>query len=246
MRSEAGGRYAHSFHAYFMRPGDAAAPVDIAITTPFDGRSFASREVTVRQNGQTILQMLVSFQRPEEGVRHQMAPPQRDGPEEARVAFGAWREERRRRGEPDLAARFHSLAIETAPIDPETLFGLRPGTPSAASWVRLRAPAPADPAIQRTLLAYVSDRMLLRASMLPHVAQSGTHFGFPGLRTTSLDHALWFHETPDLNDWLLFDTDSPWAGGARALNHGRFFTASGRLVASVTQENLLRVASERA
>src|SRR5207247_790163 len=133
-RREADGRHVHSFHAYFMRPGDGSAPVDIAVATPFDGRTFATRQVTSGQNGQVILEMLVSFQRPEEGVRHQVAPPLRDGPEEARAAFASWREDRCRRGEPDLAARFDSLAIESAPIDPETLFGLRPGAPSAASW----------------------------------------------------------------------------------------------------------------
>ncbi len=103
--------------------------------------------------------------------------------------------------------------------------------------MRLRHPAGAEPAVQRALLAYASDMMLLRTAMLPHGIRPFSR----GVQTASLDHAIWFHDTPDMDDWLLFETDSPWAGHARGLSQGHFFTAQGRLVASVAQESLMRM-----
>ena len=43
------------------------------------------------------------------------------------------------------------------------------------------------------------------------------------------------------DEWLLYATDSPWAGHARGFNRGQIFTRDGRLVASVAQEGLIRL-----
>ncbi|MCB2066076.1 MAG: thioesterase family protein, partial [Erythrobacter sp.] len=53
-------------------------------------------------------------------------------------------------------------------------------------------------------------------------------------------HAMWFHEPFAVDDWLLYSMDSPWAGHARGLSRGQIFTRDGRLVASVTQEGMIR------
>ena len=58
----------------------------------------------------------------------------------------------------------------------------------------------------------------------------------------SLDHSLWFHDALDLNDWLLYVKDTPVSHSNRGLNRGSFFDQEGRLVASVIQEGLMRVA----
>ncbi len=51
---------------------------------------------------------------------------------------------------------------------------------------------------------------------------------------------MWLHEDFRADDWLLYATDSPWAGHARGMNRGQIFTRDGRLVASVAQEGLIR------
>ncbi len=56
----------------------------------------------------------------------------------------------------------------------------------------------------------------------------------------SIDHALWFHRTFRVDEWLLYVMDSPTAQGGRGLSRGQFFDRGGRLVASVAQENLMR------
>ena len=60
------------------------------------------------------------------------------------------------------------------------------------------------------------------------------------LQSASLDHAIWLHDDFRCDDWMLYVTDSPWAGHARGFNRGRIYTRDGRLVASVAQEGLIR------
>ena len=106
----------------------------------------------------------------------------------------------------------------------------------AASWLRATGPLPDDPLIHQAILAYASDWGILSATLLPH----GRSVFDGTVQAASLDHAIWFHETPDFNQWHLFATDSPWAGHARGLNHGHFFDETGRMVATVSQESLMR------
>ena len=49
----------------------------------------------------------------------------------------------------------------------------------------------------------------------------------------SIDHAMWFHRSVRVDDWLLYAIDSPSASGARGFTRGSIFARDGRLVASV-------------
>jgi acyl-CoA thioesterase-2 len=72
--------------------------------------------------------------------------------------------------------------------------------------------------------------------MRPH----GVNWLTPGLQEASLDHAIWFHRPLNFNDWHLYAQDSTSASGARGFIRAQLFDQAGRLVASVTQEGLLR------
>jgi len=122
-------------------------------------------------------------------------------------------------------------------FDPRQLLAPEPRDPAQAIWFRLVAPIGDDPALHRAILAYASDFALLGTSTLPH----GINWLIHDMQTASLDHALWLHEPFRADEWLLYTTDSPWAGHARGFNRGRIFSADGRLVASVTQEGLIRL-----
>jgi len=56
----------------------------------------------------------------------------------------------------------------------------------------------------------------------------------------SLDHAMWFHRPARADEWVLVDTLSPFAGGARGFTRGQIFDRNRRLIASVAQEGLVR------
>jgi acyl-CoA thioesterase-2 len=103
-------------------------------------------------------------------------------------------------------------------------------------WFRVRGAVPDDPAIHTALLAYLSDMTLLNTALLVH----GLTIFDPKIQVASLDHALWIHGPLRVDEWLLYAQQSPWAGGARALTRGQIFTREGRLVASVSQEGLVR------
>jgi acyl-CoA thioesterase-2 len=57
----------------------------------------------------------------------------------------------------------------------------------------------------------------------------------------SLDHAMWFHRPFRADDWLLYVSSSSSASGGRGLATGQFYSRDGRLVASVTQEGMIRL-----
>jgi acyl-CoA thioesterase-2 len=96
---------------------------------------------------------------------------------------------------------------------------------------------PDDRALHQNLLAYVSDFELLATSTLPH----GLSFTRGNLIMASLDHALWFHREFRMDQWLLYSMDSPNASGARGFARGQLFTTGGDLVASTSQEGLIRL-----
>ena len=75
---------------------------------------------------------------------------------------------------------------------------------------------------------------------MPH----GLPFGQGRVLMASLDHAMWFHRPARIDDWLLYAMDSPNASGARGFARGQFFSQDGKLVASTSQEGLVRVLSE--
>ena len=56
----------------------------------------------------------------------------------------------------------------------------------------------------------------------------------------SLDHALWFHRNFKIDEWLLYAIESPSASNARGFSRGSIFDQNGVMVASVTQEGLMR------
>ncbi|XNM65336.1 acyl-CoA thioesterase domain-containing protein [Escherichia coli] len=65
----------HSFHSYFLRPGDSQKPIIYDVEVLRDGNSFSARRVAAIQNGKPIFYMTASFQAPESGYEHQKTMP---------------------------------------------------------------------------------------------------------------------------------------------------------------------------
>jgi acyl-CoA thioesterase-2 len=235
-RSTEAPKVAHSLHAYFMRPGDEDHPIIFRVVRDFEGRSFATRRVIAMQRGKPILNMACSFQTPEEGLAHQEPMPDVPGPDDL-----ASERELRAEAAHKLPEKFHRMLlrprpIELRPVTPRNWIDTQPGEPVQHVWFRLCAPIGDDPAVHRAVLAYASDMGLLGTGMIPH----GVTWLSNKMQTASLDHALWLHEPFRADEWLLYSMDSPWSGHARAFNRGSVYTRDGRLVASATQEGLIR------
>ena len=52
---------------------------------------------------------------------------------------------------------------------------------------------------------------------------------------------MWFHKPFVTDEWMLYQQDSPFAGGARGFSRGTIFNTKGDLIASVAQEGLIRL-----
>ncbi|WP_029724202.1 acyl-CoA thioesterase [Sphingomonas sp. UNC305MFCol5.2] len=240
-RSVDGDKVAHSIHAYFMRPGDENYPIIYRVVRDFEGRSFANRRIVAMQKGQPILNMTASFQSPAEGLHHQDAMP--DVPDPDTLRSERELREQIRDQVPEKFRRFFLRArpIEIRPVNPRNWFAPDKMAPEQHSWFRVVAPLPDDLALHRAMLAYASDMTLLGTCLLPH----GVSWMTGEVQTASLDHAIWLHEPFRFDEWLLYTTDSPWAGHSRGFNRGKIYSRDGRLVASVAQEGLIRLRNDR-
>jgi len=230
-------RASHSLHAYFMRPGEEGLPIIYKVDNDYDGRSFATRRVIASQKGKPILSMLLSFHTQETGLEHQDPMPDVPPPDALISETDYWQQRAHKLPGGAIRHLLRPRPIEFRHIVPRSPFGGKPREPRHGSWFKAVAPLPDDAGLHRAILAYASDMTLLGTSSLPH----GISFMTPGLQSASLDHALWIHEPFRADEWLLYTTDSPWAGGARGFNRGQIFSQDGRLVASVAQEGLMRM-----
>jgi acyl-CoA thioesterase-2 len=127
--------------------------------------------------------------------------------------------------------------LDIRPLDSSDPYDPVRKGPRRRYWIRAIGEVGDDRLSHHALLAYASDYGLLGSALRPH----GLTVQSPEVMVASLDHAIWFHRTFRVDEWLLYDIESPYAGGARAFTRGAFYTRSGSLVASVAQEGLLRM-----
>jgi len=235
MRSVASDRQLHSMHSYFMRPVDIGAVVRYEVEKLRDGRGYSTRSVRGYQGGKTVFAAMGSFQVAEEGPEFQPEMPAAVEPESLRSAA-----EVLAGVEGDAAAYWsqgRSFDMRHVPgpvyveVEGEAL-------PQQAVWVKAfdRLPDGAD--LHRTALAYVCDYTILE----PILRTQGHYWAEPGLATASLDHSMWFHRDGRADEWVLYAQEAVSGQRNRGLATGRFFDRSGRLLATVAQEGMIRAA----
>ena len=232
------GRVAHSFHSYFLLPGDAKQPVVYDVEVVRDGKSFSARRVKAIQNGRNIFYMTASFQQPEEGMQHQYAEmPDVPAPEEVEPDIRMYE-----RNYDNIGRRMREALSYHRPIDIRTVDAVRSFTskndkPERYTWLRANEALGDSQAMHQAVLAYASDYHFLSTSLQPH----GVQITDRNLAIATIDHAMWFHRPINMNEWLLYSMESPASGGARGLVRGQLFNQQGELVASTMQEGLMRI-----
>ena len=231
-------RWAHSLHAYFLRSGKADSQVQYSVDNLRDGKSFSVRSVSARQNATTILTMSASFQKLESGLQHQIdcadlpsAPSQRDLQRTREIWQQLVADQQRSTPLPFVTL----FDLCTTERNPYMVYG--DGQPRAEFWIKNKIDLPDDQALQRAALAAASDMGVAFTSTAVH------KISLAKLQIASLDHALWLHGDVNLNQWHFVQTYSPFSGQGRGLNRALIYDSQGRLVASVAQENLLRIRS---
>lgn len=227
-------RRIHSMYSYFLEPGDPATPIRFEVDALRDGGSFSVRRVLATQGERTILAMTASFQEPQEGLAHQDRAPDAPAPDGLPTTAEV------------LAGIDHPVARYWAtqrPIDIRHVTDpiyIRPdgsGSETQMLWMRMLSPVRADPLMQDAILAFASDYTPFE----PILRRQGLTWVTPGLRMATINHAIWWHQHVSLGDWLLYVQRSPSASGGRGLTQGHLYAQDGSMVATVTQEGMIRV-----
>jgi acyl-CoA thioesterase-2 len=229
-------RHVHSFHSYFLLPGDPEKPIIYDVEKLRDGKSFSTRRVKAIQNGRPIFYLTASYQAEEAGFEHQSTMPNVAGPE------GLASEKELVQS---IAQYLPKKAVETfgrdRPIEVRPVTVVNPLKPKAADpkqylWIKANGEMPNDPRIHQYVLAYASDWGFLVTALQPH----GVTLLTPKMQVATIDHSMWFHRPFRLDEWLLYVIESPSASGARGLVRGEIYNQKGELVASAVQEGLMR------
>ena len=230
-------RAVHSLHGYFLRAGDIRLPISFSVDRLRDGRSFSTRRVQAFQNGEPIFSMIASFQDADPGIEHQDDfPTNIPAPEDlpsARELLG------------DIDHPVAQYWAKARPFDmrhvSSPIYFEAKGEKVAhqAVWIKALGELPSDSGLHTAALAYVSDYTILE----PIFRRHGIAWTHPGLKSASLDHAMWFHRQAKVDEWMLYVQESPSAQGGRGLSLGRIFSRDGQLLATVAQEGMVRIPS---
>lgn len=229
-----------------------------------DGRNFCTRQVRAFQADRCAFLTTISFQsnQPEGSsskagrpINHHRAPPTvgkdiepldecfpqpqlikewlERAPENPRL-------QRARKNPQLMVDKYEEEAFEW--FLPRDLFDLslvsqeqknqRPSDRSISYYVKAREPIETAKD-QYVGLAYISDYFFLNMNSRLNMREM-----YSPKFSVSLDHSIYFHERFDLHQWTTFTIRSLRCGDNRALMMGEFFTAEGKLAATIVQEGL--------
>jgi acyl-CoA thioesterase len=211
-----------SLHCVFARGGNFAEPLQITAEVLQSGRAFASVSVTTSQSRGVCTRSTVLLHAPDaDRIRHASPAPSVEGPD-------AWKAR-------DVAEFWDVRFVDEVDISSPELVG----PPELRVWARFPGTPPDDVAVNQALLAYASDGFLIATAMRPHegIGQSMAHVS---VATTVLTQTLTFHEPVRAGEWMLLDHTSDAAGRGRSHGRAEVFTEDGRLIASYSQDNMVR------
>jgi acyl-CoA thioesterase II len=226
----------HSLHGYFVQTGDCAAPVDIVVDAVRDGRSMATRRVSVAQGQRILLTALASFHtNPDEPELDQ--PPLDVPPPEQWPLLQHWVQYA------PSGTRINTQtwidvppAVEIRIPEPTNFLGGAQASGPRSHWMRVPRGVGDNRALHSALLAYASDYLMLDMAFRNHPGIAD----FASVAAVSLDHAIWLHRRVQIDQWHLYTQETVALGGHRALIRGTISDVAGRTVATTAQEVLIR------
>jgi acyl-CoA thioesterase-2 len=231
------GKPPHSVHAYFVEGGASDIPLLAAVERVRDGRSMASRRVSITQAGRPLLALMASFHSSPVSPQLSDPAPAVPAPDELPLLQDWVRD-----SPPEIRPGAEGSWVVTPPPlemrmgEPLRFLGGPLASGTRSHWMRLPREVGDDPLLHTALLAYASDFFLLDMAFRAHPS------GLPAsaFTSTSLDHALWFHQPVRFDEWLLHTQETVAISGDRGLVRGALHDAHGGLLATAMQEVLIR------
>jgi acyl-CoA thioesterase len=217
------GRVVRSAHALFVAAADPGEPLELEVGTVRAGRSFASAVVTAGQGGRTRATATVLLDQPQPDViRHDRwtgAPPA--GPEAAYPA--------------EMPMRGRQLRLEGVKDygSPDET-----GPPVLDAWLRYDS-VPGRDDLRRALLAHFTGHLSISTALRAHPG-IGTDQAHHTVSTAVMGLGVTFHDPVTWDGWIRYHHESTFAGAGMAYVRGQVLTADGRLLASFTQDAMIR------
>ena len=224
----------HSLSAHFVNGGDTDKDIEFHVVRLRDERRFANRRVEVTQDGTLLATVMISYLAGGSGLEHNVEPPDVADPE----ALPSVKEQLR--GYEETVPHFVNALqpIEWRYTNDPSWVMREKGDRLAFNrvWVRADGMLPDNPVLHTATMIFCSDTTVLDSIITTH----GLSWGFDRIFAATVNHSVWFHRQVDFNDWVLYSTSSPVAADSRGLGSGYFFDRSGRPVATVVQEGLVK------
>ena len=219
---------ARSAHAMFVSVADPDEQLEFTVTPVRSGRSFAFATVTAAQGGRTCVTANVLLDRPAPDViRHdRWTGPDPAGPHAARPAH--------------MPLPGRRLRIEGTSDygNPEEV-----GPPVLDAWLHYE-PVPDRDDLRRALLAHFTGHLSISTTMRPHPGV-GTAQAHHTLSTAPMAIAVHFHDPLEWDGWIRYHHESTYVGAGMSHVRGQVLTQDGRLIASFTQDAMIRAFDTR-
>jgi acyl-CoA thioesterase II len=193
-----------------------------------DGGTLSTRQVTARQDGQILLEVLSSFTSAVEAPEYQQPMPEVPEPESLPSS---------QQQLADYAEELGGYWVQPHPFDqryidphPRVAVDLGEPSPRIRLWWKPVEPVPTDAALHSALLTYLSGTKMVETAVAMRRGTVASTFN------ALIDHALWFQRPVDLSDWVLSDQFSPSGVAGRGLATSTMYNRAGQLVCVATQE----------
>lgn len=212
-----------SVYAVFARAVMVSAgPVELEIDVVGEGRSTATAVLSAKQNGKRCVTATILADVPTADViRHHLPRPQVAAPSEANVS------------EMPMAGRQLRLVDVVDVNSPDEV-----GPPELYAWLHYD-PIPERDDLAKALIAYFTGHLGISTTMRAHVG-IGTSQSHLTVSTAPMTVSVSFHEPVRWDGWILYTHESTQVGSGMSYVRGAVHTEEGELIASFTQDALIR------
>ena len=213
-------RSAYSVFARAVLVG--AGPVELGIDVISEGRSTATAVVTATQNGKRVITTTILADVPTADViRHQLPRPEVAEPAQAHGS-----------SMPMVGRQVRLVDVHDVNSPDEV------GPPELFAWLHYD-PIPTRDDLAKALIAYFTGHLGISTTMRAHEG-IGTSQAHLTVSTAPMTVSVSFHEPVRWDGWLLYGHESTQVGAGMSYVRGAVHTEAGDLIASFTQDALIR------
>jgi acyl-CoA thioesterase II len=211
-----------SVHAVFSRAVVVGPPVEFAVDVVHQGRSMATAIVAAQQNGRRRITVTVLADVPSPDViRHHLPRPEVAGPADSHHS------------PMPMTGRELRLVDVVDVNSPDEV-----GPPELYAWLHYD-PIPTREDLAKALIAYFTGHLGISTTMRAHEG-IGTSQAHLTVSTAPMTVTVGFHEPVRWDGWLLYTHESTQVGAGMSFVRGAVHSEEGELIASFSQEALIR------